>query len=420
MLRFSKKSIRKIPLNVLRICAILLVIKFYCPFAHYYLVPLTVDKIATLVIVTVIIFFKDYLLRIQNWMMPSFGLLFLLLLFIWAGHYPLDSRITYFIGLIFIIFLLDLFLYLKDYRGLYLVSIATFLLFFIISITTIYGLDKHPWASRLLAGSLTVYKTESEALRLTGLYKSMGIGGHIYIHSSVLLFPIVVWFSKKRWKKGKRIISLFYIVFAILLYYTIIKSSYAIALIFASLTGIIALFYKAKTPKVIYLLTLFLFFIIIIYSDLLFILANLFEINSPLYLRIHELYSAIQSDIEGGLAYRLTLYKKSIAAFIENPLTGSGQNAQIGGHALWLDLLGVYGLFVILPVFTLFYQRFRYILKSVKTDDGFILLVVFLSFIGLGFVKSMAPVPLIYMVLFIVPAVLLSRTFFEEERLNET
>ena len=233
---------KKIPVYLLRFLTILVIVKLFLPVAHIYLLDFSITLLFSLAVGTIVIFFPGYF-RIKKWMLIAFVFILILFLFIIAGHYPSDyGQLIYFAAIIYFAFILDVFKYLKDYKGLALISFVALIVFLITAITTINGLNYFPNASRLLAGGLTASMGEEQALLWINMYKRMGIGGYDYITGIAILFPVIVCFFKKKWKDKK--INIFYGILTIVLYYTVLKSNYGMALIITTFSGLVALFYN--------------------------------------------------------------------------------------------------------------------------------------------------------------------------------
>ena len=402
----NKISPKKNPVYLLRFLIILVIVKLFLPVAHIYLLDFSITLLFSLAVGMIIIFSPGYFKRIKKWMLIAFFWILILFLFIIEGHYPLDYRqLTYFTGVIYFAFILDVFKYLKDYNGLALTSFVAFIVFLITAITTINGLNQFPHASRLLAGGLTASMGEEQALLQINLYKRIGIGGYGYIHGIAILFPVVVCFFKKKWKDKK--INIFYGILTIVLYYTVLKSNYATAVIITTFSGLVALFYNKDVNLfsiVMVMVIIGLFIPISIFSDLTIFIANLFDPGSILNVKTLEIHDVLfKNTIRGGLGSRVDLYGISLSSFLSNPLIGEGKTTHIGGHALWLDLLATYGILIVIPMFILFFNRFREIAKNLPDNERFIFLICFFNFLLLGGVKSMGAINFICVMFFIIP-----------------
>lgn len=403
----DKISSKKIPVYLLRFLAIMIIAKFFLPVAHIYFLDFSMILLFSLPVGTIIICCPGYFKRIKSWMLMAFFLMLILFLFIIEGHYQLDyTNLVYFAGVIYFAFILDVFKYLKDYKGLALISFVALIVFLITAITTINGLNLYPFASRLLAGGLTASMGEEQALLQINLYNRIGIGGYAYITGIAVLFPVIVWFSKKNWKDKK--INIFYGILTIVLYYTVLKSNYGTALIITTFSGLVALVYN-KNVNIFFIVSIVmviigLFISTSIFSDLTIFIANLFDPGTMLNRKTLEIHDVVfKNTIGGGLGSRVDLYGISLSSFLSNPLIGGGKTAHIGGHALWLDLLATYGILIVIPMFILFLNRFRESAKNLPDNERFIFLICFINFLLLGGVKNMVSISFICVMFFIIP-----------------
>lgn len=400
-------SLKKNPVYLLRFLTIVVIVKLFLPVAHIYLLDFSITLLFSLAVGTIIIFCPGYFKRIKSWMLMAFFLMLILFLFIIEGHYPLDyRRLIYFAGIIFFAFILDVFKYLEDYKGLALISFVALIVFLITAITTINGLNQFPYASRLLAGGLTASMGEEQALLWINLYKRIGIGGYDYITGIAILFPVIVCFFKKKWKDKK--INIFYGILTIVLYYTVLKSNYATALIITTFSGLVALFYNKHVNLFsivsMVMVIIGLFISTSVFSDLTVFIANLFDSGTILNVRTLEIHDVLfENTLRGNLGSRVDLYGISLSSFLSNPLIGVGKTANLGGHAMWLDLLGTYGILIVIPMFILFFNRFRESAKNLPNNERFIFLICFINFLILGWVKGMASISFICIMFFIIP-----------------
>ena len=398
---------KKIPVYLLRFLTILVIVKLFLPVAHIYFLDFSITLLFSLAVGTIIIFYPGYFKRIKKWMLIAFVFILILFLFIIEGHYPSDyTNLVYFAGIIYFAFILDVFKYLKDYKGLALISFVALIVFLITAITTINGLNYFPNASRLLAGGLTASMSEEQALLWINMYKRMGIGGYDYITGIAILFPVIVCFFKKKWKNKH--INIFYGILTIVLYYTVLKSNYGMALIITTFSGLVALFYN-KNVNIFFIVSIVmviigLFISTSIFSDLTIFIANLFDPGTILNRKTLEIHDMVFiNTIRGNLGSRVDFYGISLSSFLSNPLIGGGKTANLGGHAMWLDLLGTYGILLVIPMFVLFFNRFRESAKDLPNNERFIFLICFINFLLLGWVKAMGAISFICVMFFIIP-----------------
>lgn len=264
--------------------------------------------------------------------------------------------------------------------------LIVFLLFFVVSvIATLIVVVSDNDAARLLAGSA------SEEVRKS--YYAKGVGGYGFIYGSVfLLFGIISW----RRQEQNAFVKGFILVLTILTFIMIVFASYTIAILMALLIFMLSAYTKASDKK--YTKELFIFLAIIIVLLLNPILSFMRDIAQSLNLQwvYNRIGQILNNDL--GELRRVQLYKQSLDSFFTNILIGEGKT---GGHSMFFDLLGDYGLFGL--IFSIAYLN--YLINVMKKTSGKKALV-FVLIIVLAFINTTNTIVLLPMILFVLPLTL--------------
>ena len=207
------------------------------------------------------------------------------------------------------------------------------------SITTYAGCIIYPGAARTLA-----LPEEEMGADVFALYKMANIGNLTFTYSLVLLIPQLIFLIKSR--IVKRLIS---IAMLVVLVMTILKTEYSTALLLMAISFLLFFMPIHITRK--HILGLIVVAGIIFIFSKLFISDLLIGISSSvgsetMAARLNDLGMLLKNGMtsadEGDIGSRMELYKMSIQSFLESPLCGGIKS--IGGHSLFFDSLGRFGL----------------------------------------------------------------------------
>lgn len=210
----------------------------------------------------------------------------------------------------------------------------------ITSITTIWGLQKYPMASRELASGTAVYDTNH--------YRAENIGGYEYIYAIVILIPILIYLIKHT-EKVWRAINVAILVINIICVY---QSQYTTALILVAVVFLLMLAFKNKIAFLISVFSLLLFWILggldLLSKIFLFFSENIGqEYVSDRLLQLSQLFAGSEINTETSTA-RIDHYQNQLLLFVRSPIGGhnlfSYSTENISGHSFVLDWLGSAGL----------------------------------------------------------------------------
>lgn len=325
----------------------------------------------------------------------------------WAERTVDDSQSISFmwflsdIGSLFLSIIIYLyFIKARDYISL--AWVALFALIFIITtaFTSIIGISIFPGSVRQMAGGYGVGE-------LATVFKKIGIGDYPFFASLIALSPIFVYFLRSNFLIYKYKIFLL-LVFATLLY-ALTRAEFITALMLYFTFFIVSFLITKKINQTIFIVSIL--FILSMYvfnesvSNIFYYLSNFFEGTTISYhmRNIGETFQFGDLDPDSQSTYfagsRLNLARISVNKFIENPLLGTGWG---GGHATWLDRLGLYGLLGFFPWIVIFYQQIKLnLLLFDKRFHSYYLTSIY-SCILLGFLTTTANSFPVLLVLFCV------------------
>ncbi|KKB40906.1 hypothetical protein [Bacillus thermotolerans] len=305
----------------------------------------------------------------------TLDLIFVLLFFITFIPYIITGNLQYGLSgpnviiVNFSIFFVGIFInhyymyYKRDYVVVGRIALFSLVFFTVGSTQTYLGLLEYPLASRELAAGSTV------SLENSSVYSQLGIGGfgHIYSASFLLIAILYLIFKKNPGFTMKYRILVFISITSIFL--MLIQASYAISLIIVILGLLLVLFAKNKITFISLLIVGVCLLLLIpqsLIGEWLLVIADIFSANEILNQKFTDLaFGFLNNAASGQTAGRLSLYLISLQTFLDNPFFGiygpfgNPFSGAVGGHSGWLDLLGFYGLFTVIPLLFIFYFNFK-------------------------------------------------------------
>ena len=284
-------------------------------------------------------------------------------------------------------------LYNKDIEGLRLLSRIAIVIIAILSMCTISLLYSNP---NVLRDSVMI---ENDPLVKKGLV-NYGL-----IHGLSILFPLVIYSFKKQKKIAKKLLLLLFIAIE---YYLLTRAGYTTAFLLATFSIVSAFLVSENHKKNVALFSFIaLFFIFFLNKDL--ILSGLTSvqyifIDTDIFPRLNDIYNFIHyENITGQASLRLELYELSWNTFIENPLFGSFQSPDIGGHSFLLDRLAYFGIIGGLPFFLFFYYTLKDHYNSIPKASRLYYMISILVFIALSFTKNLGGIQIYSYLLVVLP-----------------
>ena len=265
------------------------------------------------------------------------------------------------------------------------------------AITTLYGNIKYPNASRLLA-SITLVGDENY-----NLFRRLNIGGFDVIYVLTMCIPLAAIVFKKT-NGVKKIIPL---SVALLFLFTVIKSEYTTALLFALSSFLLFLFPLKTKAKTIIICGAFLALFALLSEsfDLFFNISTLSDSEAigNRMSDLSDLFQGEQVDEESDVTVRSNLYFLSIKNFLASPIFGNiaAKETIKGGHSFILDNMSIYGLIGVVCLFFMFLAIYKLVFKKYSNKDFYhFAIIIYIVYISLCLLN---PQPFIPFVSFALP-----------------
>ena len=228
------------------------------------------------------------------------------------------------------------------------------------------------------------------------------IGNYYFVYS----VPIVITGLSVCMARLKGIRKIVCLGIIIILFVFLLLASYTLAILIAALGLVMQIFMSLKSPvtKILFLIVavIGIFFI----PDLLLFISE----NAPsnnMSVRFRELYSFFTAGDSSGynLNGRLTLYRKSIEAFFNSPITGN-RNLNFDGHATFLTVLADTGIIGGIPFYYLLFSMNKR-MKALLSENARNFVPAFFCLLCMGFSNPIHnSLPLVFAVWFIVPLII--------------
>ena len=304
----------------------------------------------------------------------------------------------------FTILMFNYYIELNDYKVVNRLMIISMILICFVCITSLQVLATNKDAARLLATG-----REEITQNLHGI-----IGGYAFIYSLIFICIVILGcFVEGIIKKNK----VLWILILGLLVSTIFKASFMIALILLITISLLTVF---KVNKFSHFMFLIIFIIIVIKILSPFISHGLILLSSTansqsMSMRINELnqfllYGNAKGTID--MSARFDLYIVSIKSFLSNPLLGVGgfygyDTSIIGGHSAFIDEIARYGILGSAPLFIGLFSNMRYVYIKFDQKQKKIYMKCLVTFLVLGFINTLLFVPLVMVVFFVTPGLIM-------------
>lgn len=321
-----------------------------------------------------------------------------------------ESYLLNYVRIGFSILLINYYFELKNYNAIRkLAVISTFIICFV-CITTVNALGADKTVVRQLSTGL-----ENVTKNIHGI-----VGNFDFIYGLVFISIAIIGCLFEKVITNNRI---FWIITLGLMVFTIYEASFMIALLlFIGITMLIIF----RVNRIHNLIILFVIFVLglaicspIIYQILIHLSKTVKSYD--LSIRFYELSELLISGSTKNtvdMYARIDFYIISIKSFLTNPFFGIGgfygyDSAAfgVGGHSAFLDELARYGFLGAMPLIIGFTENFKYIYKKLNASMKNVYSKCIIAFFVLGLINTMLFIPLIIMVFFVVPGLLI---YFEK------
>lgn len=368
---------------IYRYISIIFIILTTLPFVNgYFGVRITFVELA-IVLISVILYPNAFLNKIT-----LLSLLYILILML---YFLLGNPFYYFVDTVGEVLVILSFLsisnvynYNKDDDGMVLITIVGISIIAITLISTIRLLNIDPMVVRSMASRLLNedYYTD---------LNKQGVAGYGLMSLSPLLIPLIVYNFKNIKNRYSKILI---ILFIVILYYAVINSNLATAIIFLNLLLIISIIISKNKGKNYFVLIIAFMMAMVItvidFTGFLVIVRDLFD-SDFIRSKIDDIITTLQYGyMTGQVGDRTDLYSVSINTFLNNPVVPDIKELKIGGHAYLIDKFAVIGLFGMIPYVMFIYYCFERIYKQIKDEARIYYIVSIVGMIMLMFVKNIS------------------------------
>lgn len=253
-------------------------------------------------------------------------------------------------------------------------------LFTITSITTYIGCSIIPQASRLLATNF------EENQELYHQICELNIGGFTFIYTIVLSMPLLICL----YKNGNLTIGIL-LILLVVYGFAVVKSEYSTALLCFLIAALTIILRKNLDNKTFKRYLLYIIVIAFLGSSVISLIISTIASNTESTIvsdRLRDISvllsggSATLSD-ESDISSRIELFQTSLNTFTSSFFLGGWSSNKIGGHSLFFDVLGMYGL-IGLWMFILTFKRIYQAFFSYSNNEkwfGYPLMVFVLAIV---------------------------------------
>lgn len=224
--------------------------------------------------------------------------------------------------------------------------------------------------------------------------------GNYYFVYAIPIVIVILAICLPRLKTIFKIVDVAAIVF---LFYFIIKSQYTLALLIATAGILVRLFLSIKQPFFKMLFFIVAFFTMFFVPDILLFVITHID-STQVATRLGELYEFLTSGNLSGynLSGRLTLYGKSIVAFLKSPIWGN-RKLEFDGHATCFTVLADTGIIGGIPFYYLLFSVNKRV-KEFLGENHKEFFTIFFCLLLMGFTNPIhSSLPLAITTWFIAP-----------------
>lgn len=262
---------------------------------------------------------------------------------------------------------------------------ATLIIIAITAIVNIYVLIRYPEVARQLFGD------ESVVGGLGGPIYSIGLGTYALTSSIPFIIPMLIAFYRVVQRTSLRIAV---VVFIAIILASVFMSAITAPILMAALCLLFALAGRKRLGASILASAVLLLVIVIVptsvKSDFFYSISNVVT-QKDLSRKMRDIGYVIETGIDTSnpmstVEHRAERIPQNLKAFATNPLFGTGY--EIDSHIFWLNRLAQVGLLGTLPLVLILYRHMKLCLRRYDPYYRFYMLVSFLLFIVLGFMKN--------------------------------
>ena len=191
-------------------------------------------------------------------------------------------------------------------------------------------------------------------------YQRMGLSNYLLPHGlPVLIPPLALLIKRSKLWKLTRITAIFFLIF---IYILVVLGGSTTVLLLSLFASFVFLFDDKKNSFNRYPIIITLFLLpFLLFPEIITSIIELFtgDTLETYAMHLDDMANYSSRGAEGNTMTRMSLYMKSIAEFLENPIWGT--NGQMGTHSVLLDRLGTLGGVGFIPFIGIIYSYMRFI-----------------------------------------------------------
>ena len=188
------------------------------------------------------------------------------------------------------------------------------------------------------------------------------------VYGMALIFPVFL----QKWRNAPRktMDRYFYFVCAALVFYVVLVSQFATALLISIIGAVVFFLIGMRNNKRTFITTSVLFTVFILHLTGLDIITLKFmasNISGTWADKLNDFALTLSNDsLTGSLSFRSELYMQSLNTFLQSPLAGimAKPFGSLGGHATAIDILGLSGLLGFIPFLLTFIYNVKRICRT--------------------------------------------------------
>jgi hypothetical protein len=296
----------------------------------------------------------------------------------------------------------------KDYPGLTLIIKWAIFCIVITAIISIIASFINPLYARLFTSSPFEYMNTSEG----SILFRMGVGTYSFGQGLICLLPCLIYYYKQ--EKKPLFTKWMLILYITFMYIALLRMQFFANILLATVVMIISMlgskYIKLSISIVFTVISIALFIPKDFFSDVLNATSNTFDVGSENYKKMTDMAEFINTeDLESsGTGKRLSRYPVLFETFSKNPIFGNASsknpdNIKGGYHLHWMGKLSATGILGLLLFFYPHYFLIKSWFKHFKKQHAYFLGISILSFLALGFMKTIAGRDIWGTYLFIIP-----------------
>lgn len=231
------------------------------------------------------------------------------------------------------------------------------------------------------------------------------------VYGMALIFPVFLQKVKNAQTRFDRIL---YLIFTALIFYVLLVSQFATALLIAIIGGLLFFLFSMRGNRRVMVLIVVSFVVLYVHVTkmdvaILNFLAD--SIEGTWSGKLHDIALSISgSSLSGSVSDRTDLYQKSIKTFLESPIFGimAHPTGSLGGHATAIDILGLTGIFGFIPFALTIFYNFKRVCRTCNfPKNKAAIITCHIEFIVLVFSKNIITSLSLFFAFFVLVPLLL-------------